>query len=112
MNETADELLILKAKVLAPFHQQHLPITDPTVLPDFLRPFAWDIGFLGLTDDGSRFALYSALPQTYKKSFIQRFTPIFHQLRAWIRSKEHMKLPNLVAQQIMVVFIAYGGELD
>jgi hypothetical protein len=110
MSNTSEELLALKARVLAPFHQRHLP-ADASLLPDFLRPFAWDIGFLGLTDDGSRLALYRALPQSYKDDFVARFTTIFDRLAAWMRNEEQLKIPNLIAQQLMVVFMAYGGEL-
>ena len=110
MDDAREDLMALKLKVLAPFHQRHLP-ADATLLPDFLKPFAWDIGFLGLTDDGSRLALYRALPQSYRDDFRARFSKIYEQLSEWFGDKGDAKLPNLLAQQIMVLFIAHAGEL-
>lgn len=63
-----------KLKLLAPFHQRHLR-ADATLVRDFLKPFAWDIGFLGLIDDGSRVGRYRALPQSYRDRYSRSVSP-------------------------------------
>jgi hypothetical protein len=105
-----DVLMAVKLRVLERFGERHLP-ADADLLPDFLRPLAWDVGFLGLTNDGSRCALYDALPDWYKRSFMNRLSTVHDELLEWLREKGHESLPNLLAQQIMVVSIAHAGEL-